>query len=59
VVAGHAIARAAGATVTDYAGEQLTIHSTGAMAAVPGIHAPLIALASDLARASRSSPTGP
>jgi myo-inositol-1(or 4)-monophosphatase len=52
VVAGHAIARAAGAIVTDYAGRPLTIDSTGAMAAVPGIHAPLIELASDLAAAS-------
>jgi myo-inositol-1(or 4)-monophosphatase len=51
VVAGHAIARAAGARVTDYGGNPLTIDSTGAMAAVPGIHAPLIALASDLAAA--------
>ena len=37
VVAGHAIARAAGAVVTDYAGAPLTLDSTGAMAAVPGI----------------------
>jgi myo-inositol-1(or 4)-monophosphatase len=54
VVAGHAIARAAGAVVSDYAGEPLTIDSAGAMAAVPGIHAPLMELASELARASRS-----
>jgi myo-inositol-1(or 4)-monophosphatase len=52
VVAGHAIARAAGATVTDYAGAPLTLDSSGAMAAVPGIHAELIALATDLAAAS-------
>jgi myo-inositol-1(or 4)-monophosphatase len=52
VVAGHAIARAAGARVTDYAGAELTIDSTGAMAAVPGIHAPLIELASGLAAAA-------
>ena len=38
VVAGHAIARAAGAVVTDYAGAPLTLDSTGAMAAVPGVH---------------------
>lgn len=52
VVAGHAIARAAGAVVTDYAGAPLTLASSGAMAAVPGIHAPLIELATDLAAAS-------
>ena len=45
VVAGHAIARAAGAVVTDYAGAPLTLDSSGAMAAVPGIHGDLIALA--------------
>jgi myo-inositol-1(or 4)-monophosphatase len=49
VVAGHAIARAAGAVVTDYAGAPLELSSAGAMAAVPGIHAPLISLAADLA----------
>ncbi len=52
VVAGHAIARAAGAVVTDYAGAPLTLASSGAMAAVPGIHGSLIALAADLAAAS-------
>jgi myo-inositol-1(or 4)-monophosphatase len=52
VVAGHAIARAAGAVVTDYAGAPLELSSPGAMAAVPGIHAPLISLAADLAAAS-------
>jgi myo-inositol-1(or 4)-monophosphatase len=52
VVAGHAIARAAGAVVSDYAGAPLTIASPGAMAAVPGIHGALVALASDLAKAS-------
>ena len=36
VVAGHAIARAAGAVVTDYAGAPLTLDSAGAMAAVAG-----------------------
>jgi myo-inositol-1(or 4)-monophosphatase len=53
VVAGHAIARAAGAVVTDYGGAQLTLRSTGAMAAVPGIHGALVALAAELADASR------
>ena len=52
VVAGHAIARAAGAVVTDYTGAPLTLASTGAMAAVPGIHGSLIELAADLAAAS-------
>ena len=52
VVAGHAIARAAGAVVTDYAGAPLTLASSGAMAAVPGIHGSLIELAADLAAAS-------
>ena len=37
VVAGHAIARAAGAICTDYAGAPLTLESSGAMAAVPGV----------------------
>ena len=49
VVAGHAIARAAGAICTDYAGAPLTLESTGAMAAVPGIQAELASLAADLA----------
>jgi myo-inositol-1(or 4)-monophosphatase len=52
VVAGHAIARASGAVVTDYAGAPLTLDSTGAMAAVPGVHGALIELATDLAAAS-------
>ncbi len=52
VVAGHAIARAAGAVVTDYAGAPLTLGSSGAMAAVPGIQPELVALAADLAAAS-------
>lgn len=52
VVAGHAIARASGAVVTDYAGAPLTLASTGAMAAVPGIHGTLVDLAADLAAAS-------
>jgi myo-inositol-1(or 4)-monophosphatase len=51
VVAGHAIARAAGAVVTDYRGAPLTLDSGGAMAAVPSLHAELTALAADLARA--------
>jgi myo-inositol-1(or 4)-monophosphatase len=52
VVAGHAIARASGALVTDYAGAPLTLASSGAMAAVPGIHGSLVELGSDLAAAS-------
>jgi myo-inositol-1(or 4)-monophosphatase len=52
VVAGHAIAGSAGAVVTDYAGAPLTLDSTGAMAAVPGVHGPLVELAADLARAA-------
>ena len=54
VVAGHAIARAAGAIVTDYAGAPLTLGSSGAMAAVPGVQPELVALAADLAAASTS-----
>ena len=50
VVAGHAIACAAGAIVTDYAGAPLTLASAGAMAAVPGVHGELVSLAADLAR---------
>ena len=49
VVAGHAIARAAGAVVTDYAGAPLTLESSGAMAAIPGVQAELVTLATDLA----------
>jgi myo-inositol-1(or 4)-monophosphatase len=49
VVAGHAIARAAGAVVTDYAGTPLTLRSPGALAATPAVHAELVTLASDLA----------
>jgi myo-inositol-1(or 4)-monophosphatase len=52
VVAGHAIARGAGALVTDYAGAPLTLESSGAMAAVPGIQAELLAFAGDLAAAA-------
>jgi myo-inositol-1(or 4)-monophosphatase len=52
VVAGHAIARAAGAVVTDYAGAPLALSSSGAMAAVPGIHGALVDMAADLAAAS-------
>ncbi len=52
VIAGHAIARAAGAVVTDYAGAPLTLGSSGAMAAVPGIQAELVTLAADLAAAA-------
>jgi myo-inositol-1(or 4)-monophosphatase len=52
VVAGHAIARAAGAICTDYAGGPLTLDSPGAMAAVPGIQTELVSLAGDLAAAA-------
>jgi myo-inositol-1(or 4)-monophosphatase len=49
VVAGHAIARAAGALCTDYAGAPLTLGSSGAMASTPGIQRELLSLAVDLA----------
>ena len=49
VVAGHAIAQAAGAVVTDYAGAPLTLESSGAMAAMPGVQPELVRLAADLA----------
>jgi myo-inositol-1(or 4)-monophosphatase len=49
VVAGHAIARASGAVVSDYAGAPLRLDSAGAMAAAPGVHGELVALARDLA----------
>ena len=49
VVAGHAIARAAGAMCTDYAGAPLSLASTGAMAAVPGVQPELVSLAAELA----------
>ena len=49
VVAGHAIARAAGAICTDCAGAPLILELSGAMAAVPGIHTELVSLAGDLA----------
>jgi myo-inositol-1(or 4)-monophosphatase len=52
VVAGHAIALASGAICTDYAGAPLTLESSGAMAAVPGIQSALVALAGDLAAAA-------
>jgi myo-inositol-1(or 4)-monophosphatase len=52
VVAGHAIARAAGAMCTDYAGAPLTLESSGAMAAVPGVQPELVGLAADLAAAA-------
>jgi myo-inositol-1(or 4)-monophosphatase len=54
VVAGHAIARAAGAICTDYAGAPLDLDSPGAMAAVPGIQAELVGLAGDLAAAAQN-----
>lgn len=49
VVAGHAIARAAGAVCTDYAGAPLTLESSGALASVPGVHSELVGLAAELA----------
>jgi myo-inositol-1(or 4)-monophosphatase len=52
LVCGHAIAGAAGAVLTDYAGAPLTLGSSGAMAAVPGIQPELVRLAADLAAAS-------
>jgi myo-inositol-1(or 4)-monophosphatase len=52
VVAGQAIARAAGAICTDYAGAPLTLDSSGAMAAVPGIQPELVSLAGGLAAAA-------
>jgi myo-inositol-1(or 4)-monophosphatase len=55
VVAGHAIARTAGAMCTDYAGDPLSLRSSGAMAAVPGIHGELVSLAADLAAAARDN----
>jgi myo-inositol-1(or 4)-monophosphatase len=55
VVAGHAIARAAGAICTDYAGAALSLESDGAMAAVPGIQPELVSLSADLAAAARDS----
>jgi myo-inositol-1(or 4)-monophosphatase len=52
VAAGHAIAHAAGAMCTDYAGAPLTLKSSGAMAAVPGVQPELVSLAADLAAAA-------
>jgi myo-inositol-1(or 4)-monophosphatase len=52
VVAGHAIALASGAVVSDYAGAPLTLDSEGALAAVPGIHAELVGMSADLAAIS-------
>jgi myo-inositol-1(or 4)-monophosphatase len=52
VVAGHAIALASGAVVSDYAGAPLTIDSPGALAAVPGIHAELVGMSAELAAIS-------
>jgi myo-inositol-1(or 4)-monophosphatase len=37
---------------TDYAGVPLTLESSGAMAAVPGIQPELVSLAADLAAAA-------
>jgi myo-inositol-1(or 4)-monophosphatase len=55
VAAGDILAKEAGATVTDYAGHPLRLESAGAMACVPGIHAELVALSGDLARAATRS----
>jgi myo-inositol-1(or 4)-monophosphatase len=52
VVAGHVIAREAGAIPSDYAGGTLTLDSPGAMACTPGIRSELLALAADLAATS-------
>ncbi len=52
VVAGHVVAREAGAVVSDYAGDPLRLGSTGAMACVPGASAELVALSAGLARAA-------
>ena len=52
VVAGHAIARASGAVVTDYAGAPLTLDSPGAMAAAPSVHGDLVSVARELAAAA-------
>jgi myo-inositol-1(or 4)-monophosphatase len=55
VVAGHAIARAAGVVCTDYAGAPLQLESSGAMAAVPGVHPELVSLAADLAASAAAA----
>jgi myo-inositol-1(or 4)-monophosphatase len=52
VVAGHAVVRAAGAVVSDYAGAPLTLDSPGAMAAVPSQHGELVRLAAQLAHST-------
>jgi myo-inositol-1(or 4)-monophosphatase len=52
VVAGWAVARAAGAVVSDYAGRPLTLASAGALAATPSVHAALVSLAAPLAAAA-------
>ena len=52
VVAGHAIARAAG-DLHRLRRRPLTLESKGAMAAVPGIQSELVSLAADLAAAAR------
>jgi myo-inositol-1(or 4)-monophosphatase len=55
VLAGQVIAAEAGATVSDYGGEPLTLASAGALACVPGIRGELLGLASDLADAARGT----
>lgn len=52
VVAGHAIAQAAGAVCTDYDGSPLSLASAGVLAATPGIQPELVELARDLAAAA-------
>jgi myo-inositol-1(or 4)-monophosphatase len=52
VVPGHAVARASGALVTDYAGAPLTLASPGALAAAPSVHGDLVAAARELAAAT-------
>ena len=55
VVAGHVVAREAGAVLADYAGRALRLDSAGALACVPGVREELVALAADLARAAAGS----
>ncbi len=55
ILAGQVIAAEAGAAVSDYAGEPLTLDSPGAFACVPGIRDELLALSADLAAAARGT----
>jgi myo-inositol-1(or 4)-monophosphatase len=54
-VAGHAIARASGAVVTDYAGAPLTLASTGTLAATPSVHGELVAMSRALATSAAAT----